>query len=52
MSNFTVIMIIAAVHAATFTPWWAGALLGALIALLICIVSDLLGYVVKRLNRP
>lgn len=49
MNNATVILLIGALYAALFTPWWAGLIVGLIVGLTSCLLVDGLWWLMRKL---
>lgn len=48
MNNATIILMIGILYAFLITPWWAGLIIGMGVALVCCIVTDLIVWAFKK----
>lgn len=49
MTNAHVILIVAALYAAVFSPWWVGFMIRLLVGLVSCIFVDALWWLMRKL---
>lgn len=48
MNNAMIILLVGILYALIITPWWLGLLIGMAVALVCCIVCDLIAWAIKR----
>jgi uncharacterized membrane protein len=49
MNNAHVIMIVAVIYAAVFSPWWIGLVIGLLVGLVSCVFVDVVWWLLWKL---